>query len=492
MTNRGTWVKDLPPTAAISPMPTTNPPERIEHQRLRLLFRQSHVSSIIALICAFIITAVFHTVSPSKEILIWLCAIILATGWRFRLFSRFFATEIGRYSERYWLRLNTLSAIVVGVAWGSVPLVPVTDSVHYLYQIQVLIPGFVLMAAITSYGVYFSQFLALWLSIGLTTVVARLIMSGPTSVPELVLFVAFLPVLVVTAKRYGESLLDSMRAKFRSEQLVERLTMANNELEHHNARLGQQQDLIHQEEELAKHVFSQLTLGGDHELPGIHSWNQSMGSLSGDLIQTVRGPKGQSYVFVGDFTGHGLPAALGALPASLVFLAMAAKGLPVDAIASELNRKLHQLLPVGYFCCAVLLELSPDRRSLSIWNGGLPPILVQRRGSSGYEHIASHSVPLGVLSDREFETEACQTMLQPGDLVYAYTDGLTEAENLDGEMWGAQRLEHFLQRDDLEAPKLPALIDAVLEHVNLAPASDDISVVELVASAPADSEADAA
>ena len=85
-----------------------------------------------------------------------------------------------------------------------------------------------------------------------------------------------------------------------------------------------------------------------------------MGSLSGDLTQTGRGPDGQIYVLLADFTGHGLPAALGALPASSVFLAMAHKGLSVEGIAAELNRKLYQLLPIGYFCCAVVVELAAE------------------------------------------------------------------------------------------------------------------------------------
>lgn len=197
-------------------------------------------------------------------------------------------------------------------------------------------------------------------------------------------------------------------------------------------------------------------------------------------------------MFLGDFTGHGLPAALGALPASSVFLAMAGKGLSVDVIARELNNKLRQLLPVGYFCCAVLVELSADRRNLHVWNGGLPPVLIKRRGQPGYEKIASHSLPLGVVGNDEFEAAAQRRHLHPGDLLYAYTDGLTEAENFDGEMWGTARLETFLQRRDLPTPRLPSLIDAVLEHVNLAPPSDDISVVEIEATPIAASRADAA
>jgi serine phosphatase RsbU (regulator of sigma subunit) len=169
------------------------------------------------------------------------------------------------------------------------------------------------------------------------------------------------------------------------------------------------------------------------------------------------------------------------LPASSVFLAMSAKGLTVDVIARELNAKLRQLLPVGYFCCAALIQLSADRTRVGVWNGGLPPILINRANREGHDQFASHSLPLGVVDDDQFEAASATLTLHPGDVLYAYSDGLTEAENIDGEMWGRERLHGFVMQEDLSVPRLPALIDALLEHVNLAPPSDDISVVEIEA-----------
>lgn len=119
-------------------------------------------------------------------------------------------------------------------------------------------------------------------------------------------------------------------------------------------------------------------------------------------------------------------------------------------------------------------------------------MLIRRRDGSTFERIASHSAPLGVVDEAEFDHRAHSRELGTGDLLYAYTDGLTEAENIDGERWGTRRPEGFLLRDDLSTPKLPVLIDAVLEHVNLAPASDDISVVQIETMPARLNEADAA
>jgi serine phosphatase RsbU (regulator of sigma subunit) len=464
----------------------------VEQERLRLLFQQAHSASRVAVTGAVVCAAVLLYASPGTGPLLWLAGVVAFTGLRFALYRRFFRTDIQHFPLSYWLRRHAITAGLIGLAWGALPLVPLEGAPPYVQGLPTLVPAFVLMAAITSYGVYLSQYLVLAGSVTVSTVACSLWGRGGEAIPTAILFAVFLPVLTLTAKRYCKSLLTSLEAQHRMQGLVEEANYANAELHHQNSQLARQRDQIEQEEALAKHVFRQLTLGGDHKLPGVHAWNQSMGSLSGDLTQTARGPDGQVYVLLADFTGHGLPAALGALPASSVFLAMAAKGLPVETISTELNRKLRQLLPVGYFCCAVLVELSADRRVADIWNGGLPPVLIRRHGRPGYERIESHSLPLGVVDSSAFEGEARRIPLHDGDLLYAYTDGLPEAENLDGERWGTGRLEDFLQRPDLPTPRLPALIDAVLEHVNLAPASDDISVVEIEAMPDAQEQADAA
>ena len=473
-------------------MPKNSPSDPLEPERLHLLFKQARSASAIALLGAAACLGVMFHAKPGPGPFIWFTAIAVATGIRFALYQRFFAADTESIDTDCWLRRHFWTGGLIGVVWGCLPMVSMTGAPAYAQQLQTLVPGFLVMAAITSYGVYFSHYMFLLATTGLSTTVSHLAARGAEGIPEVILYLVFAPVMAVTAWRYCDSLITSMKAQRHSHQLVDRLTEANSDLVSQNSVMMQQRNLLEQEESLAKHVFGQLILGGDRRLPGVHTWNQSMGNLSGDLTQTARGPSGQAYIFLGDFTGHGLPAALGALPASSVFLAMASKGLPVESIATELNIKLNQLLPVGYFCCAVLFELSADQRTLHIWNSGLPPVLIKRRGRPDYQRIDSHSLPLGVVTGDAFETRAHRIELQRGDLVYAYTDGLTEAENRDGESWGTERLESFLERPDLPNPRLSALIEEVLRHVDQAPVSDDISIVEVEAGPAVAERADAA
>ena len=68
-------------------------------------------------------------------------------------------------------------------------------------------------------------------------------------------------------------------------------------------------------------------------------------------------------VLLGDFTGHGLPAAIGALPLAEVFHGMVSKRFALEDVLREVNTKLKSILPVGVFCCATAahLELSQSQ-----------------------------------------------------------------------------------------------------------------------------------
>ncbi len=453
---------------------------KIDRQRLQLLFDQARTTSLVALLGALLVTWIFHTAFPVARPFSWLGAVVLTTSLRFALYRRF--SRVGKeFDLAYWLRLHGISAVFVGLAWGSVPLLPNSPTSGYLHELHVLIPGFILMATITSYGIFFSQYCIFLTTVSATTIVTRVLTEGPSATPEILLFALFLPALLVTARRYGNSMRTSFEARLTMQQLVEEMRSTNETLQQRNHEMAMQKDIMEQEEALAKHVFSQLVLAGRATLPGIHVWQESLGTLSGDLVQSTTSQTGEIYLFVGDFTGHGLPAALGALPAASVFQAMATKGLPLDAVVAELNRKLYRLLPSSHFCCALLIRMSADRTVADVWNGGLPPLLVAQRGRSGLQEFNSHALPLGIVDETTFDASTYRLHLDADSVLYAYTDGLIEAGNANGEMWGSEPLRTLLGSADLEVPRLHTLQTVISQFVASTPRTDDISFVEIEA-----------
>lgn len=126
------------------------------------------------------------------------------------------------------------------------------------------------------------------------------------------------------------------------------------------------------EQRVAKAVFDKVAHSGCLNASNVRYLQSPLALFNGDLLLAAYKPSGGMHVLLGDFTGHGLPAAIGAMPLAEVFYGMTAKGYPMADILREMNAKLKRILPVGVFCCATLLNLSFQRELVEVWNGGLP------------------------------------------------------------------------------------------------------------------------
>lgn len=215
------------------------------------------------------------------------------------------------------------------------------------------------MAAIPAYAPRLGSYIVFLGSLTLTATIGLYL----TRIEDLYLAVS-IPLLAVmlyaTAARYNHNLVETLLLRHEHALILQQMQDANAKLAAVNIELNQKQDIIDQESHIVQHVFAQLTLTKEQQLREVSTWTRAVGSFSGDLIQATQGPDGRQYLFLGDFTGHDLHSALGALLASSVFFAMAQKGLPVEQIAAELNDKLHRLLPTGYFVAPPCWRLTPE------------------------------------------------------------------------------------------------------------------------------------
>jgi serine phosphatase RsbU (regulator of sigma subunit) len=231
------------------------------------------------------------------------------------------------------------------------------------------------------------------------------------------------------------------------------------------------------EEALARQVFDRLTRQKDHDISEISSWVCATGSFSGDLLLYSQSPSGNLNILFCDLTGHGLPAALGAIPVSGMFRAMTDKEYSPLDIAREMNQRLASLLPADYFCCACLLRITPDRLRMEVSNAGMPPVLVMDGAGKIKNRYRSQLLPLGIHHSHPF-THQETVDLEAEDVVYVYSDGLIESEDMHGEMFGMARLERELSRPVGDAGRIDSVRDAVVEFIGVGEPIDDISLIE--------------
>ncbi len=197
--------------------------------------------------------------------------------------------------------------------------------------------------------------------------------------------------------------------------------------------------------------------------------------LNGDVLAAAWAPGGKLMLLLGDFTGHGLAAAVGAVPLTSIFYSMVPKGFTLSQIARELNLKLHLVLPRSMFCCAVLLELDPHKQHLRVLNAGMPSACLCRAGGS-IQMLESRHLPLGVVRWLNLEEAVHYVPLEPGDWLYLWSDGIHEARGPSGELFGEERLLATI-RNAFPAARFERIL-AEISRFSVGQ-QDDLSLVEL-------------
>ncbi len=249
---------------------------------------------------------------------------------------------------------------------------------------------------------------------------------------------------------------------------LERVRDLHREVTRHHAQ-------ILRDEEIAEQLFSDVVMADNVELDKLHIMLRPAVTFSGDILMSARSPSGELYIILGDFTGHGLVAAIGALPTAEVFRTMTKKGFALSKILKELNSKLEYLLPADKFLAMGAISIAADIKSAKIWNGGIPSIVHLNSNHEILNHFPATHLALGILDEIDDE-KPLHIDLKEGDDLVMYTDGVIEACDINKNMYGEERFEkHLLNSatDDIIVNIEKDLISFTDGHVQ----DDDISMV---------------
>jgi phosphoserine phosphatase RsbU/P len=197
-------------------------------------------------------------------------------------------------------------------------------------------------------------------------------------------------------------------------------------------------------------------------------------SVGGDFFDYVDLPTGQFGFILGDVAGKGSPAALLAAALLGMFSAEATYQQNAAPLLTRLNRGLFRRAIEARFLTSFYGMLGPDG-SLTYSNGGHnAPMLV---GKDGVRRLETGGVVLGLFEHATFDEETLS--LSPGDVIVAFSDGVSEAMNEAGDEFTDQRL---LASIDAHRSKPPQeLLDALLADVRAfcgqATPNDDVTMV---------------
>lgn len=307
------------------------------------------------------------------------------------------------------------------------------------------------------------------------------------------------PIIFLTSLTESEALArcleaggDDFLAKPYNQVILAAKIKAMDRLRRLQATVLQQRDLIARhhdyllnEQRVAKAVFDKVAHSGCLNAPNIRYLQSPYALFNGDLLLAAYTPAGDMHVMLGDFTGHGLPAAVGAMPLAEVFYGMTAKGYGLAETLREMNAKLKRILPVDMFCCATLLCLSFQSRSVEVWNGGMPDGYLHRMATGERVPLPSAHLPLGILSAETFDDRTDVHPMAIDDRVFLLSDGVIDTSDADEQLFGVERLQKVFAANR-QADRLFEDIEQALRDFG-GEARDDVSMVEvsLLESAPA-------
>ncbi len=230
----------------------------------------------------------------------------------------------------------------------------------------------------------------------------------------------------------------------REEQLETMVAARTRELQTSNQRLQVAHEAIKQDLSMAKVVQEALVREGDAEF-GAFSVSARMTpaqQIGGDFVEFTDAPGGRLLFVLGDVSGKGVAAALFMAASQSAVMSAFAEHTAISTIANEANRRLCQQNPMGLFVTCVLGILDLETGRLDYVCGGHEPAYLVGPDDERRALPMTQGLAMGLMDD--FEYASGSEVIRPGETLFIYTDGLTDAVNLGGALFGKERLEATL------------------------------------------------
>lgn len=204
---------------------------------------------------------------------------------------------------------------------------------------------------------------------------------------------------------------------------------------------------------------------------------ESAQAVGGDYYDCMVLPDRKIAVSFGDVAGKGVPGALIMSRISSCVQNTLRHVRDVEAAMLSINEHMCDSAVEGRFVTYVLAIVDTVKHTVRLSNAGhMPPII--RRADGTVEHFDDDELvgpPIGVVEDFPYEVETCA--LEPGDMIVIVTDGVDEAMNPDGEMYGAERTYELIRTGPTKAEEFGrALLADVRQHAAGRAQNDDITI----------------
>ncbi len=310
--------------------------------------------------------------------------------------------------------------------------------------------------------------------------------SGSESIADInIRSMMCVPLLGLDGQVLGILSIDSQnpRGQFTRDDLDILMTVAGQAaLSYENARLvqvyaeKQKQDA---ELDIARSVQQALLPTSFPKVPGyqFYASYDAARAVGGDMYDWFELPDGKVCLSFGDVAGKGVPGALIMSRMASCVQSTLRHVHDVVAAISAINDHMCDSEVEGRFVTYILSIVDTQNHQVVLSNAGhMPPIIRRADGTIERFDEEMSGPPIGIVDEYPYEPQTCK--LDPGDLVVMITDGVDEAMNPQGDLYGIQRVLEVIKRGPAEAEKLgKLLLEDVRRHAAGHPQSDDITIM---------------
>jgi phosphoserine phosphatase len=214
-------------------------------------------------------------------------------------------------------------------------------------------------------------------------------------------------------------------------------------------------------------------------LPGyeIAGWSRAADQTGGDIFDVIA-KDGTVILLLGDATGHGIGPALSVTQVRAMLRMAVRLGAGLDDAFRQINDQLADDLSSNRFVTAFLGVLDTSSHRLTYHAGGQGPILHFHAARSEATLEAATTLPMGMMPIFR-PTAPRVTVLEPGDILAAITDGIYEYESAQGAMFGEKRVCDLVRREAGASAEtiLARIVDEVTAFAAGAPQNDDMTLL---------------
>lgn len=217
------------------------------------------------------------------------------------------------------------------------------------------------------------------------------------------------------------------------------------------------------------------------------SYYMAMDGIGGDIYDVIRTGRNGYAFLIGDVTGHGVPAALVTTMVKVSFNTYTHWNISTSEVCNKVNKDIYTLIrDLNYYLTAYYGMINLETGEFTYTNASHHPTILYRKKTKTIEKLDSDGFMIGAFENIDFGQE--KVILDEGDRLLMFTDGLIEATNPEGDFYKYDRLINYINNNSELKPKdfVEGLIKDLKRFTQTKTPNDDIAIlyIELAQKTP--------